>query len=118
MLTLTAQATTQLKQLIDKQGDPQAVLRVFVSPGGCSGFQYGMALDDAIQEGDEIFAQDNIRVVVDEFSLQHLDGSEIDYIDGLMGAGFTVLNPKSVSSCGCGHSFHTAEEQGAAQKCS
>src|SRR5258708_14449935 len=112
MISLTSNATDQLKQLIEKQSDPNTALRVFVSPGGCSGFQYGMALDTAVQEGDEILERDGIRVVIDEYSISHLEGAEIDYVDGLMGAAFTVYNPNAVSSCGCGHSFHTADASG------
>lgn len=118
MISLTSNATDQLKQLIQKQADPNTALRVFVSPGGCSGFQYGMALDTAVQEGDEILQHDGIRVVVDEYSVGYLEGAEIDYVEGLMGAGFTVYNPNAVSSCGCGHSFQTADHAGVAQKCS
>jgi iron-sulfur cluster assembly protein len=117
MITLTTNATEQLKTLIEKQAEPETALRVFVSPGGCSGFQYGMALDTTVQDGDEVFEQDGIKVVVDEYSVQYLEGAEIDYVDGLMGAGFTVYNPNAVSSCGCGHSFQTADHAGQAQKC-
>ncbi|MBI2941427.1 MAG: iron-sulfur cluster insertion protein ErpA [Chloroflexi bacterium] len=116
-IALTEAATTQLKRLIASQPTPDVALRVFVSPGGCSGFQYGMALDSEVQEGDLVIEQDGIRVVVDDFSLNHIQGSEIDYVDGLMGAGFTVYNPNAVSSCGCGHSFDTAEHGGDAQRC-
>ena len=117
MISLTEPAIQQLRQLIEKQGDANTALRVFVSPGGCSGFQYGMALDAALQDGDEVFEKDGIKVVVDEYSINHLEGAEIDYVDGLMGAGFTVYNPNAVSSCGCGHSFQTADHAGQAQKC-
>jgi iron-sulfur cluster assembly protein len=117
MISLTSNATEQLKQLIEKQDDPATALRVFVSPGGCSGFQYGMALDTAVQDGDEVLEAEGIRVLVDEYSMTYLEGAEIDYVDGLMGAGFTVYNPNAVSSCGCGHSFQTADHAGQAQKC-
>lgn len=117
MISVTTTATEQLKQLIEKQGDPSTALRVFVSPGGCSGFQYGMALDNALQEGDQVFEREGIKLVVDEYSIEYLDGAEIDYVDGLMGAGFTVYNPNAVSTCGCGHSFQTADHAGQAQKC-
>ncbi len=117
MITLTPNATDQLKQLIEKQADPSTGLRVFVSPGGCSGFQYGMALDTATQDGDEVLERDGIRVIIDEYSIGHLEGAEIDYVDGLMGAGFTVYNPNAVSSCGCGHSFQTADHAGTEQPC-
>ena len=117
MISLTTTATDQLKQLIQKQADPLTGLRVFVSPGGCSGFQYGMALDTEVQDGDEVFEKEGIRVIVDEYSINYLEGAEIDFVEGLMGAGFTVYNPNAVSSCGCGHSFQTADHAGQAQKC-
>jgi iron-sulfur cluster assembly protein len=117
MISMTTAAVEQLKQLIEKQGDPATALRVFVSPGGCSGFQYGMALDTQLQDGDEVIELEGIKVMVDEYSINYLDGAEIDYVDGLMGAGFTVYNPNAVSTCGCGHSFQTADHAGQAQKC-
>lgn len=116
-LTLTEDAKHQLKDMLVKQDDPSLGLRVFVSPGGCSGFQYGMAFDGEIQDGDIITDYDGIKVVVDEFSVKYLDGSEIDYVDSLMGAGFTVRNPNAVSTCGCGHSFDTEESSGVRQSC-
>lgn len=117
MVTLTSAAVEQLKQLIEKQNEEGTALRVFVSPGGCSGFQYGMALDNALQDGDQVFDQDGIKLYIDEYSINYLEGAEIDYVDGLMGAGFTVYNPNAVSSCGCGHSFQTADHAGEAQRC-
>ena len=89
-ITLTSPALDQLRQLIEKQGDSDLALRVFVSPGGCSGFQYGMALDNVTQDDDQVIEQDGIKLVVDEFSFGYLQGAEIDYVDSLMGAGFTV----------------------------
>ena len=117
MVTLSTPAETQLKELIENQDEPELALRVFVSSGGCSGFQYGMALDNSVQEGDEIFEHGDIKVVIDEYSVQYLEGSEIDYVDGLMGAGFTVHNPNAVSTCGCGTSFQTSGEEGHSQQC-
>lgn len=116
-LTLTDGAKSHLKNLLTMQGEPDLGLRVFISPGGCSGFQYGMAFDGEIQEGDIISNYDGIKVMVDEFSVRYLDGSEIDYVDSLMGAGFTVKNPNAVSSCGCGHSFQTSDNEGYKQSC-
>lgn len=114
---LTEPAVAQLRALIGKQGEADLALRVFVSPGGCSGFQYGMALDSSVGEDDKVFEQDGIKVVVDELSLQYLQGAEVDYVDGLMGAGFTVYNPNAVSSCSCGHSFDTEDHSGQARRC-
>ena len=76
-----------------------------------------MALDDSIQDGDQVLGQDGVKLYVDEYSINYLEGAEIDYVDSLMGAGFTVYNPNAVSSCGCGHSFQTADHAGRAQPC-
>ncbi len=116
-ITLTESARAQLSQLIEKQGEPDLALRVFVSPGGCSGFQYGMALDSSVEGGDQVFEEGGLKVVVDELSLQYLRGAEIDYVEGLMGAGFTVYNPNAVSSCSCGHSFETEDQAGQPRRC-
>src|SRR5712691_9978715 len=90
-------------------------LRLFVTSGGCSGFQYGMALDDNLRPGDEVVELDGVRVVVDDSTLPHVRGSEIDYIDSLMGGGFTVHNPSAVQSCSCGHSCDTGDDAGSAK---
>jgi iron-sulfur cluster assembly accessory protein len=86
------------------------------SCGGCSGLQYGMTLDEE-QDGDTVVSQGDFNLLVDEMSLGYITGSEVDYVDSLMGAGFTVNNPNAVSSCGCGHSFKTAGGGGDARSC-
>jgi iron-sulfur cluster assembly protein len=116
-VSLTAPALEQLRGLLAKETSPNIGLRVFVSGGGCSGLQYGMALDDNVRPGDEVIEQDGLRILVDDFSSQHIRGSEIDYVDSLMGAGFTVHNPNAVHSCSCGHSFDTGEDAGTARAC-
>jgi iron-sulfur cluster assembly accessory protein len=118
VVTLTAKASEMVQGILAKASEENAnlALRVYVSGGGCSGLQYGMALDEAMED-DTVVAYDGIRVVIDADSLAFVNGAEIDYVDSLMGAGFTVNNPNAVSSCGCGHSFRTAEESGAAQGC-
>jgi iron-sulfur cluster assembly accessory protein len=83
-------------------------LRVFVKGGGCGGMQYGMTFDDMMREGDEVYEQHGLRVMIDPTSLFYIDGSNIDYVDNLMGGGFHIDNPQAVSSCGCGSSFRTA----------
>lgn len=117
MISLTDQAKTQLKGLMEQQGLSDLGLRVFVSPGGCSGFQYGMRFEDTRMDGDEIQSKDGIQLFVDEFSAQFLDGAEIDYIDELMGGGFTIHNPNAITSCSCGQSFTSAQEGGAVRAC-
>jgi iron-sulfur cluster assembly protein len=116
-VTLTGEALSQLKSLLDKESSSEVALRVFVSGGGCSGLQYGMAFDDATRPGDEVVEQDGVRVVIDDFSAPYLRGSEIDYVDSLMGAGFAVHNPNAVSSCSCGHSFDAGDDASTASSC-
>jgi iron-sulfur cluster assembly accessory protein len=115
-VTLTAAAAEKVRALLEQEDDAQLGLRVFVAGGGCSGLQYGMTLDEE-QEGDTVVHAEGIRVLVDEMSAQYITGSEIDYVDSLMGAGFTVNNPNAVSTCGCGHSFKTANDSGQARGC-
>jgi iron-sulfur cluster assembly accessory protein len=117
LITLTDDAAGQLRTMIDKKGNPSLGLRVWVQPGGCSGFSYGMALDDAPLSDDVISEVEGLKVIVDSFSAGHLQGAKVDYVDSLMGAGFTVLNPNAVSSCGCGHSFESAQGGGDAHAC-
>jgi len=116
-VTLTSEALSQLRLLVEKEANPQIALRVFVSGGGCSGLQYGMAFDDEVRPSDEVVEQDGVRILVDDFSAPYLNGSEIDYVDSLMGAGFTVHNPNAVKSCSCGHSFDTGDDAGSASAC-
>jgi iron-sulfur cluster assembly protein len=93
MITVSDQAIGQLKQLLQQQESPDMGLRVYVTPGGCSGFNYGMGFDDAPANDDEVTEQEGIKVFVDPYSATYLDGAEIDYVDSLMGGGFTVHNP-------------------------
>ena len=111
VLSITPAAAGKVRELLEQENDPTLALRVFVAGGGCSGLQYGMTLDEE-QDGDTLIVQSGIKVLVDEMSLGYINGSQVDYVDSLMGAGFTVNNPNAVSSCGCGHSFKTAEGGG------
>jgi iron-sulfur cluster assembly accessory protein len=117
ILTLTAKASEMVRDILAKEENDSLALRVYVAGGGCSGLQYGMALDEAMED-DTLVDESGIRVVIDPESLRFIQGAEIDYVESLMGAGFTVNNPNAVSSCGCGHSFRTAEESGSAHACS
>ena len=117
VVSLTTEAQNRLKELLAKEANPQLGLRVFVSGGGCSGMQYGMAFDDNIRPDDVIVEHSGVRIIVDEFSSPYIRGSEIDYVDSLMGAGFTVHNPNAVHSCSCGHSFDTGDDAGNAKAC-
>ncbi len=116
VLTITPTAAEKVRELLEQENDPTLALRIFVAGGGCSGLQYGMTLDEE-QDGDTLIEQSGIKVLVDEMSLGYINGSQVDYVDSLMGAGFTVNNPNAVSSCGCGHSFKTAEGGGDARSC-
>lgn len=115
-ISMTSTAANKVHELLQQENDPGLGLRIFVAGGGCSGLQYGMTLDEE-QEGDTVISQDGFNVLVDEMSLGYIVGSEVDYVDSLMGAGFTVNNPNAVSSCGCGHSFKTSEGGGEARSC-
>src|SRR5436189_5580317 len=115
-IMMTPAAADKVRVLLEQENDPGLGLRIFVSGGGCSGLQYGMTLDEE-QDGDTIITHGEFKVLVDEMSLGYINGSEVDYVDSLMGAGFTVNNPNAVSSCGCGHSFKTASGGGEAKSC-
>src|SRR5664280_2311824 len=110
ILSLSDMAAGKLREITAGEANPNLGLRVYVYSGGCSGFRYGMMLEDQPSNEDIRVQSRGINVYVDPQSTQYLSGSEIDYLDTLMGAGFTVNNPNAVSACGCGHSFQTAEE--------
>jgi iron-sulfur cluster assembly accessory protein len=115
-VTMTTAAAEKIRDLLKQENDESLGLRIFVAGGGCSGLQYGMTLDEE-QDGDTVVATEGFKVFIDEMSLGYIAGSEVDYVDSLMGAGFTVNNPNAVSSCGCGHSFKTAGGGGDARSC-
>jgi iron-sulfur cluster assembly protein len=117
-VTLTAPAVTRLRELLKAEAQPNLALRLLVSAGGCSGYQYGMALDDRVNAEDSIHDFEGVKVVIDAATIPYVQGSEIDYVDGLMGAGFTVHNPNVTHSCSCGHSFDTGDGEGSAAPCS
>ncbi|HUQ16781.1 MAG TPA: iron-sulfur cluster insertion protein ErpA [Candidatus Saccharimonadales bacterium] len=117
IVSLTPRAADKLKEILAKQGRDDIALRVYVTPGGCSGFSYGMTFAEGAEEGDQIIDNDGVKVVVDPMSAMYVKGSEIDFVDALMGGGFALRNPNAVSSCGCGQSFKTAEQSGTAKAC-
>ena len=111
MVRLTERAAEHVLALMRE--DPEALaLRVAVQGGGCSGLQYALGFDGEPQPGDEVVDQHGVKVVVDRFSLPYLSGAEVDFVDGLMGQGFTVNNPNAVASCGCGSSFKAGGRRG------
>lgn len=117
MISLSDTATGKVKEFMASKDHGDLALRIYVSKGGCSGFSYGMALD-AAQDDDSIFEFNGVKVVIDPLSAPYLDGIEVDYVNSMMGGGFAINNPNAASSCGCGHSFRTKDEAGAANSCS
>lgn len=112
---LTGEAVAMIRNLLVEKEVPDYGLRVFVAGGGCSGLQYGMALEAEARPYDHVIEQDGIKVFVDPTSMMYLNQATIGYEDSLMGGGFKIDNPNAVSSCGCGSSFKTEGSQGAAQ---
>jgi iron-sulfur cluster insertion protein len=98
-------AATKVKSLIDEEGNPELKLRVFVTGGGCSGFQYGFTFDEDVAEDDTRMDKNGVSLLIDPMSYQYLVGAEIDYQEGLEGAQFVIKNPNATSTCGCGSSF-------------
>ncbi|MFO7262740.1 MAG: hypothetical protein A6D91_02250 [Bacillaceae bacterium G1] len=117
MLTLTEPACEKIKEMMEKDGNPNLYLRIGVHPGGCSGFSYGMGFDDQKHEDDMELEQHGVRILVDAKSAPFLQGVEIDYKETLMGGGFTIHNPNAISTCGCGHSFRTKDAAGQPEQC-
>jgi iron-sulfur cluster assembly protein len=117
MVNLTEAAAEKVSALITAKNNDQLALRIFIKSGGCSGFSYGMALDEA-KDNDKIFEQNGIKVVIDEQSGQYLAGAEVDYVESMMGGGFKISNPQASSTCGCGSSFRTAGDAGKPGSCS
>lgn len=117
MISISDEAVTQLEAFLEDQGTKGYALRVFVAPGGCSGLQYGMSVEEDVEEGDTVVDMKGVRLLVDEFSAMYLGGAEIDYVNSLMGGGFTVRNPNAVAGCACGHSFDAGGNEATAQGC-
>lgn len=106
-ITVTESAAEAIKNMIAERSLTDHALRVYVSGGGCSGYQYGMALEGEPRPSDFITEMHGVKVVVDDVSLAYLKGAHIDYVSDVMGSGFKIENPNATSSCGCGHSFQT-----------
>jgi iron-sulfur cluster insertion protein len=104
-VVLTESAVRRIAMLKAEENAANALLRIAVSGGGCSGFQYGLSFDDQRNEDDLVFERDGVGVVIDEVSLGLLNGAEVDFVEDLMGASFQIRNPNAASSCGCGNSF-------------
>ncbi len=104
-LVFTDSAANKVKELIQEEGNPELKLRVFVTGGGCSGFQYGFTFDEVTNEDDTIMEKNGVMLLIDPMSFQYLVGAEIDYSEGLQGSQFVIKNPNATSTCGCGSSF-------------
>ncbi len=111
-ITMTESAANVVRTLLEQKNIPDYMLRVFVSGGGCSGMQYGMAFEGTPRDGDTVLEPySGVKVVIDPMSVSYLMGATVDYVESLMGGGFRIENPNAVSSCGCGHSFRTEGTQ-------
>ena len=104
-LIFSEAAASKVKELIKEEGNDALMLRVFISGGGCSGFQYGFTFDEEIGEGDTVVENEGVKLLVDPMSFQYLSGAEIDYTEGMEGAQFVIRNPNATTTCGCGSSF-------------
>lgn len=116
VLSVTSSAVAIIRDLLVQRNIPNHALRVFVSGGGCSGMQYGMAFEENARDFDKVVSVDGVRLIVDPTSLMYLQGATIDYVDSLMGGGFRIENPNAVSSCGCGHSFRTSNSEAGSEE--
>ncbi len=112
-LQVTPAAVGIIRDLLQQREIPNHALRVFVTGGGCSGLQYGMAFQEEAEVGDTVINVDDIRLLIDPTSMMYLRGASIDYVDSLIGGGFRIDNPNAASACGCGHSFKSSDEQSA-----
>ena len=104
-LIFTDSAAGKVRELIEEEGNTNLKLRVFVTGGGCSGFQYGFTFDEEVAEDDTVMEKDGVTLLIDPMSFQYLTGAEIDYTEGLEGSQFVIRNPNATSTCGCGSSF-------------
>lgn len=104
-LLFTDSAANKVKQLIEEEGNPELKLRVFVSGGGCAGFQYGFTFDEVANDDDTVLNKNGVQLLIDPMSFQYLVGAEIDYTEGLDGSQFVIRNPNATTTCGCGSSF-------------
>jgi iron-sulfur cluster insertion protein len=111
-VTLTTNAVKKLSGLFAEENNPNLKLRIFVSGGGCSGFQYGFTFDEKQEDGDTVIEEEDVKVLIDTMSLGHLSGSEVDYVEDLNGAQFVIQNPNASSTCGCGQSFTPNDKGG------
>lgn len=110
-LVFTDAAARKVKQLIEEEGNPNLKLRVYITGGGCSGFQYGFTFDETAKQDDWVVENQGVCLLVDALSFQYLSGAEIDYSEGIEGAHFIIRNPNAQTTCGCGSSFSVKDEE-------
>ncbi len=107
-MIFTQAAAAKVRELVLEEANPELKLRVYITGGGCSGFQYGFTFDERIDDGDVTVMRDEVTLVVDPLSFQYLEGAEVDYSESLQGARFVIRNPNAATTCGCGSSFGIA----------
>lgn len=112
MVTVTDAARERLLRLLSASGKENACLRLYVAPGGCSGYSYGLAIEETPEDTDVVVEREGLRLVIDDFSAPLVVGAEIDYVENLMGGGFAIRNPNAAGTCGCGQSFRPKEGEG------
>ena len=118
-IKLTQPAANAVREVMTQKNLQGYALRLFISGGGCSGYQYGLALDNNIRPEDSVTELDGIKLIVDEVSIKYLQGATVDYIEGMTSSGFKIINPNAISSCSCGQSFNSQEEgEGTSSSCS
>jgi iron-sulfur cluster assembly accessory protein len=109
VVNVSATAASKINELLAEENKQESGLRVFVQGGGCSGFQYGLMIEDSPADSDQVFQSNGVKLYVDPISVRYLKGAEVDFVDNIAGGGFTIRNPNAVSTCGCGQSFTTDE---------
>jgi len=107
LITVTDKAAEKIKEFMQQESEKAEYLRVYVQGGGCSGLSYGMGFETKPEEDDTIIEENGVKLLVDSYSQEHLNGANVDYIESLMGSGFKINNPNVTKSCSCGHSFST-----------
>ena len=112
MIHVTETAASKIAELLSEEQKDGSGLRVFVQGGGCSGFQYGLMIEESGGAGDQVYESNGVRLFVDPVSVSYLKGAEVDFVDTVTGGGFTIRNPNATSTCGCGSSFSVAGEGG------
>ena len=115
MINVSPNAATKITELLAEEQKQNSGLRVFVQGGGCSGFQYGLMIEESGGDADQVFESNGIKLFVDPISIRYLKGAEVDFVETVTGGGFTIKNPNATSTCGCGSSFTTEEGAGAGE---